>query len=584
MIAKRLRTGLVAFGLVALGMVAIELAPAVRAEDPPPRVMPHGKYGADTELCAVCHDWHVKPNQDLYPDTLASFPWEQLLTEPSELELCYTCHDGSGADPDANVESDFGDPDRNSSHPVLAPADDILLACSDCHAQHQDPLEDVKLLYREMSPGEYLPFTDPIGDTFCYGCHGDDTLPADALPAPFGDHSAFETSIHDDSGGVEPPTPGTDLKCSACHEPHASDYRYLTRANEEELCYTCHASADNSVNGSNPQDAFTAVPNDYEPVSVDGDGIQIFHHPIANDGDQAGGARTVECASCHNSHLVTRTETAADPAGARAMDSGWRFNWIETSGDYYRSARVTDGTTNGVSSYAAEFCGTCHISPGETEPLTSSVDVPYDVRLVYDEAHDKFDLSWFLEGSDSAHGNPQYEPDASGDPSYPGCPPGEPCELACTACHDFHGSSNAYMLRENIASPDYGPLEVTAATWAIETATLTVGPHGILAGWYVTVIGTSGYDGTWPVTAVTADTISFALAADPGTFTSGGTLSTRIEGYGGLNVNSDRKKLQAFCLTCHPEQLSTHGLVDGDGNTTLCTSCHNHDPATPEPF
>ena len=95
--------------------------------------------------------------------------------------------------------------------------------------------------------------------------------------------------------------------CSACHEPHASDYRYLTRANEEELCYTCHATADpNTANGSNPQNAFTAVPNDY--ATDDGDGIQIFHHPVAQ-GEQDGGTRTIECASCHNSHLVTRTET-----------------------------------------------------------------------------------------------------------------------------------------------------------------------------------------------------------------------------------------------------------------------------------
>jgi predicted CXXCH cytochrome family protein len=256
---------------------------------------------------------------------------------------------------------------------------------------------------------------------------------------------------------------------------------------------------------------------------------------------------------------------------------GWSFGWDATSGDYYRS-------TN-----AADYCGKCHISPSAPPPLTASVDVPFDVNLVNDtEAdadglpHDQFDLAWFL--SDSAHGSDTYDPGASGTPSYPGCPPGQPCELACTACHDFHGSSNAYMLREDIASPDYGPIAVTSATWAGGTATLTlVGPHEILVSWYVTVTGTSGYEGTWEVTAVTADTISFELSGSASD-TSGGTLSTNIEGYGGLNANADRMKLQAFCLTCHPEQSSTHGLVDDDTEPTLCTSCHNHDPNSSSPF
>jgi len=574
MIAKRLLVGFVAFGSVVLGVVAVELAPAVRAQQQPPFLVPHGLYGLDTELCAVCHDWHAEPDPDRFPDQLLTFPWEQLLVEPSETELCYSCHDGSGAE--ANVERDFGVDSRKSFHPVLAPADDVLLACSDCHAQHQSPDDDVKLLYRELSPGTYLfsPPDTPIGDTFCYGCHGSTST----LPAPFGDHGAFETSIHNTSGLVEPPTPGTDLKCSACHEPHASDYRYLTRANEEELCYTCHSGADpNTANGSNPQDAFTAVPNDY--ATDDGDGIQIFHHPVAQ-GEQDGGARAVECASCHNSHVVTRTETASDPARARAMDSGWQFDWDAGSGDYYRSPN------------AADYCGTCHIAPTTTAPLAGSVDVPYNVNLVNDAGdaadgrpHDRFDLSWFLSGAGSAHGNPAYTPS-----DYPGCPPGEPCELACTACHDFHGSTNAYMLREDIASPDFGPLAVISATWAAGdlglpgTAELTVGPHRIAEGWIVTVSGMdpSGYDGVWTVTAVTATSVSFELDPDPGPFVSGGTLDTggsaSITDFGGLDTPSDRNKLQTFCLTCHPEQSSSHE------NGTLCTTCHSHDPNAPAPF
>ena len=580
MIAKRLLVGLVVFASVALGVVAVELAPSVRAQQQPPFVMPHGGYGADTELCAACHDWHAKPDPDSFPGQLLTFPSDRLLLEATELDLCYSCHDGSGAD--TNVERDFGADTRTSFHPVLAPADAVLLTCSDCHARHLNPEDDVKLLYRQLGPDAYLfsPPDDPIGDTFCYGCHGSDST----LPTPFGDHGTFETSIHNTSDRVEPPTPGTDLKCSACHEPHASDYRYLTRANEEELCYTCHAEADpNTAGGSNPEEAFAAVPNDY--ATDDGNGIRIYHHPLAK-GDQADGTRTVECASCHNSHLVTRTETASDPARARAMDSGWRFEWDAGSGAYYRSPN------------AADYCGSCHVAPATTAPLTAGPDVPYDVNLVNDTgadadggAHDRFDLSWFLSGANSAHGNPAFTPS-----DYPGCPPGRPCELACTACHDFHGSSNAFMLREDITSPDYRPLSVTSATWTMGqegqpgTAELTVGLHGIVEGWVVTVTGMdpSGYDGVWTVTAVTATTISFELDPDPGPLVSGGTLITGgpenrpssaiIAGFGGLDTPFDRDMLQTFCLTCHLEQSSSHQAG------TLCTQCHSHDPNSPGGF
>src|SRR3989304_10257853 len=106
MIAKRLLVGFVTFGLVALGIGAIELAPAVRAQQQPPFLVPHGGYGQDTEVCAVCHDWHAEPDPDRSPDQLLTFPWEQLLVEPSETELCCSCHEASG--PNTTLEGDFG--------------------------------------------------------------------------------------------------------------------------------------------------------------------------------------------------------------------------------------------------------------------------------------------------------------------------------------------------------------------------------------------------------------------------------------------------------------------------------------------
>jgi len=81
------------------------------------------------------------------------------------------------------------------------------------------------------------------------------------------------------------------------------------------------------------------------------------------------------------------------------------------------------------------FCTMCHISPEETNPIKRSDAVPYGIHLVYDDGldpggqpHDLFEAGQF---AGSRHAG-----------------------MACTECHDVHGSSNAYALRETITAPD----------------------------------------------------------------------------------------------------------------------------------
>jgi hypothetical protein len=67
---------------------------------------------------------------------------------------------------------------------------------------------------------------------------------------------------------------------------------------------------------------------------------------------------------------------------------------------------------------------------------------------------------------------------------------------------------------------------VSAATWTSSVATLTfTADHCFIVGDTVTVAGISpsGYNGTFTITAKTSTTISYALASNPGSYTSGGT-------------------------------------------------------------
>lgn len=69
---------------------------------------------------------------------------------------------------------------------------------------------------------------------------------------------------------------------------------------------------------------------------------------------------------------------------------------------------------------------------------------------------------------------------------------------------------------------------ITAGSWSSGTATVTVASHDALVGDKISVSGVtpSGYNVTNAiVTAVTATTVSYAVASDPGSYTSGGTLT-----------------------------------------------------------
>lgn len=410
--AKRLLALCAAAAVVSLVIVAMPDVSTTIAAPPESGTNPHGVYRSDTQLCELCHDPHR-----------AQGP--KLSVLPTERETCYLCHDGGVAATDIRAsfgEAELGHSTRVSSHPVAAERDGIRLACSDCHAPHEDPAQVMQLL--AVGDGETVLYSAPdrpIGDAFCYACHGQGS----DLPGAFGDHSGFGSSAHGTDPDVAAPNPENGIRCLACHEAHASNNRLLTTADQEDLCYSCHDLATpNTSGGSNPKRAFNVTPNDTS--AADGDPIRIYHHPVA-PGDQDGATRVVECASCHNPHLADAADAGADSKLADPADTRSQFPVTWFGEDMNR------GTV-------ALFCTTCHVSPSTTSPVADGTGVPYAIRLVNDTAedadgtaHDEFTSSeWF--GS-AAHG-----------------PTG--ANLACTACHDFHGSSNAWMLRERIVSLD----------------------------------------------------------------------------------------------------------------------------------
>ncbi len=154
---------------------------------------PHGAYTLTTSSCAACHRSHTAP-----ADT--------LLTESArEGALCFSCHDGTGAN--SNVQAQYTDvnvPANNAatssfySHPATSPSSHISglvdefagvlnrhSACADCHNPHtmnSTLAVGTSSGWRAsgalagsagVSASPAYTWTDPIvyEDELCYKCH-----------------------------------------------------------------------------------------------------------------------------------------------------------------------------------------------------------------------------------------------------------------------------------------------------------------------------------------------------------------------------------------------------------------------------
>ena len=233
-----------------------------------------------------------------------------------------------------------------------------------------------------------------------------------------------------------PSQPSGGIACLNCHDPHGSDLPRLVDASEEMLCFSCHTQDEPNTSGgpspiapSNPYEAFNDTSNDY---TQDADGVRLFHHPVS--GADQPGSRRVECASCHNTHLADSVDTGSTSKLVDPADVRTRFIVTWEAGSFGQRGNIST------------FCAKCHISPTTTQPLTATADgsIPYTIEMVNDTGanndggshpHDGFSWDYWLSSDDNIHG-----------------PAG--ADFACTACHDFHGSSNAFMLNEEVIALD----------------------------------------------------------------------------------------------------------------------------------
>jgi predicted CXXCH cytochrome family protein len=266
----------VALSLVAFTYALFALAPSTAL------AQPHGDFTPITEKCYQCHVAHSAGAETT--ETTLLLPRGQ-----TPKELCYTCHDGTGASTD--IRAQFGEADESieSSHPVASGA----LLCSDCHTPHQGPEEGNPM---SLAVGASREST---GNAVCGFCHG----PGTSLPG--GDLlTTFAGSAHDAS--TTPPASGTQIKCLACHVPHGSDNAALIPTSVVGLSGTVHTVSVTTTSGPRP---FCEACHDVASGSYEGTATYatskhatVTTSTVASVVPSGTAWPAGDCANCHSPH------------------------------------------------------------------------------------------------------------------------------------------------------------------------------------------------------------------------------------------------------------------------------------------
>jgi len=370
---------------------------------------PHeSSSGADPHLvlssgegtsCAGCHSVHHAPAAG------TRIGWNLMWTVsgPNEDMMCLRCHSVNSGLASTDTSSVIGDPLNLSAMPVWTSADATTtgsITCSSCHAA----------IAKEGSPtvglvsagGTGMIHVGGVGgDASCYACHGSGTS------LPFGDMTVFENSAH---VAVPDPPSGSKVKCVACHDIPASRNLRLQKYADFMLCVQCH----DAPSGGEP--------SIWEKLQLNEDANA--KHPLLPQ-DQSTGAR-MSCENCHNSMALTLSNPLVNP-----RDPGPSGIWAGDGTQRSFCFQCHNGATLPTSVEATPWAGPILARGGET--TTCDIQTAYETNIHGAGASIDTSADAFLRADMG------YVTDTV---------------LDCSACHDPHGTSNNYALKDSVTSAD----------------------------------------------------------------------------------------------------------------------------------
>lgn len=360
---------------------------------------PHGGSGSSGD-CTMCHDTHAAPTAEL------------IKSDLHEVTLCLACHDGTGSKYD--VLREYTDPKLSAHQVEITDGDGNVVTpgpfvCADCHTPHGDP---------DAVGSKKLLDVDGVteGNGVCYGsgCHGPNS------PGHWsGDFTPFELSDHNHQ--IEDPESGTKVKCSTCHQPHASPNSDLWTSSSYRACLQCH-SEDSVTLGS---------PDIYTRLTANADNDS--HHDVLLR-DQVANGTYMACQNCHNTHITTESTPLIDPD-----DPSLGGAWAESTA---APLAVPNNQASPRPRYNT-FCYGCHdgVLPDYSAPGTSGwVAPPEDNGSLVTLLSVRFPASNHGDG-EVTNGSPALDA-AMGYVNND--------SLSCMTCHEPHGTINNYNLRSDV--------------------------------------------------------------------------------------------------------------------------------------
>ncbi len=300
---------------------------------------------------------------------------------------------------------------------------------------------------------------------------------------------------------------------------------------QENLCYRCHSTNGNPY-GASGKDGYNVRSMSTTSVNIYNLFQRASHHPIE------GGTATVECQSCHNTHLSTTLTETVDP-----------------NNTYNRLAYTTDAQTSA-------FCLRCHDgnTPGQQVDGTTYTPAAVTINPANTAKMDK--TAYQARGHWTAGGSISSTETA-----------------ACAECHDQHGSNAPKLLGVSIAG---GANVIGTQTITANNKSVCYGCHVNASTGYGVATASrtaSGYpmDGTWPGSAeweTTHNNVTHAGSAHseptvvwPGLSYAGGDCKNCHDVHGAKNQYDELRSPtasesyspvnQEFCFDCHDGTLST---------------------------
>jgi len=220
--------------------------------------------------CALCHDDNLPADARLDVKTLAK--------NADFSPVCYSCHRRLTTEnkwlhgPAASVACLTCHRSGNGNRKITTLVGRVDDACFSCHINK-----------RKWTKNAYVHGPAATGDcTVCHDPHGGDfpyMLWADAkIDICIACHTDKKSLKGNTAGFKEHGIiPGNG--CSACHSPHASDYRFQLSGAINDVCVACHVGMQGITEG--------------HPVG---------NHPLSGADDPRRPGRELSCSGCHNPH------------------------------------------------------------------------------------------------------------------------------------------------------------------------------------------------------------------------------------------------------------------------------------------